>query len=135
MGLDFFYNPNPQKGFQILSPNKKSEDFLDFLDPSVQSFQPLDFGLAKLAVAQLSPFCMGRRIGLACMATSAPDVPPPWQPVPFPPCKEGALWAGALNPHSLPNASQTGHLSPACHKQNLGIWNRGGAEGGSERAS
>ena len=34
-------NPNPQKGFQILSPNPKSEDFLDFLDPSVQSFQPL----------------------------------------------------------------------------------------------
>ena len=29
---------NPRKGVQILSPNQKSEDLLDFLDPSVQSF-------------------------------------------------------------------------------------------------
>ena len=45
------------------------------------------------------------------------------------------LREGALNPHSLPNASQTGHLSPACHKQNLGICNREGVEsreGGEE---
>ena len=47
---------------------------------------------------------------------------------------EGGGIEGALNPHSLPNASQTGHLSPACHKQNLGICNREGveSEGGRE---
>ena len=48
----------------------------------------------------------------------APSIPSPRR----------AWGKGALNPHSLPNASQTGHLSPACHKQNLGICNREGVE-------
>ena len=46
-------NPNPLKGFQILSPNPKSEDFLDFLDPSVQSFQPLLTTDFKQAIGQI----------------------------------------------------------------------------------
>ena len=32
---------SPQKGFKILSPNPNGVDFQDFLDPSIQSFQPL----------------------------------------------------------------------------------------------
>ena len=44
MTKDWIFCPkiqNPQKGFKILSPNPNGVDFQDFLDPSIQSFQPL----------------------------------------------------------------------------------------------
>ena len=42
---------NPQKGFKILSPNPNGVDFQDFLDPSIQSFQPLLLSMSRFLVS------------------------------------------------------------------------------------